>query len=151
MSPSMAGATTTGAVARQAGGRDDVVGQTAGHRRQPARGGRRDQDQVGGVGGDDVRDALVGQQLERVGHRPAAGERLERERPDECCAEWVMSACTSAPAVARARASSADLYAAMEPVTPSRIRRPSSVFMRRGRVPLARPAGASGARPSSVR
>ena len=38
----------------EAGGGDDVVGEAGGHRRQPTGRGRRDEDHVGRVGGDDV-------------------------------------------------------------------------------------------------
>ena len=83
MSPSMAGATTTGAlVARQVA----VMMSSArpfGHGRQPARRGRRDEDGVGRVRRHDVADAAVGLELQRVEHDRPAGERLHRERADE--------------------------------------------------------------------
>ena len=83
MSPSIAGATTTGAPGREAGGGHDVAGQAVGHRPEPVRGGRRDDDRVGRVADDDVADPAVGQQLQQVGLDRVARQRLERERPDE--------------------------------------------------------------------
>ena len=50
-----------------------VVRESVGHRCQPTRGGRRDQDGVRRVGGHDVTDAPVGQQLEGVEHRALDG------------------------------------------------------------------------------
>ncbi len=79
----MAGATTTGAVGREAGRRDDVVRQAVGHGRHPARRRGRHEDRVGRVRGHDVPDAAVGQQLERVEHHRPSAERLERQRSDE--------------------------------------------------------------------
>ena len=79
---------------------------------------------VGRVRGNDVGNALVGQQLERVGHWSAACERLLVSGPMNFCAVCDMSTWTSAPAAVSVRASSADLYAEIEPVTPSRISRP---------------------------
>ena len=67
----------------EAGRGHDVVGEPVRHRRQPARRGRRDEDGIGRVRGDDVADAPVGQELERVEHDRPARERLERERADE--------------------------------------------------------------------
>ena len=83
ISPSIAGATTTGADDARQVAVIDVVRETSGHRREPAGSGRRDEDQVGRIGSDDVRDALVGQELERVGHRPAPRQRLQGQRTDE--------------------------------------------------------------------
>ena len=72
MSPSIAGATTTGAeVARQRGGHD-VAGQPVGHRAQPVRGRGRHDDRVGRVGDDDVADPPVGEQVEQRRSRPGA-------------------------------------------------------------------------------
>jgi len=70
----------------KARGRDDVVGKTRRHGRDPASRGRCDDDRVGRVGHHDVPDATVREQLERVAHDPAAGEGLEGERADELAA-----------------------------------------------------------------
>ena len=67
----------------EAGGRHDVTGQAVGHGRQPVGRGRRDDDRVGRIRGDDVADALVGQQLEEVLPHRVAAQRGERERRHE--------------------------------------------------------------------
>ena len=64
-------------------GGHDVAGQPVGHRAQPVRGRRRDDDRVGAVGDDDVADPPVGQQLEDVGLDRMARQRREGQRADE--------------------------------------------------------------------
>ena len=83
MSPSIAGATTTGAPLARHRGRDRVTRQPGGHRGQPVGGRRRDDDRVGRVGDDDVPDALVGQQVQHVGLDRVARQCGERQRADE--------------------------------------------------------------------
>ena len=68
---------------REAGREHGVVRDPAGHRPQPAGGGRGHDDRVGGVGDDDVPDPLVGEEVEDVGLDGVPGQGLERQRPDE--------------------------------------------------------------------
>ena len=75
MSPSMAGATITGAaVARQVAVMTSPARPLAIAASQWAVAGAT-RIGIGRVGGHDVGDALVGQQLERVQQHPAAGQR----------------------------------------------------------------------------
>ena len=116
MSPSIAGATTTGARVARHGRGDGVAGEPVGHRPQPARGRRRDDERVGGVGDHDVADPLVGQQRERRRSRPGGGERAAKvSGPTKRCAEGVSMTTTSAPSARSRRSSSTALYAAIEP------------------------------------
>ena len=83
ISPSIAGATTTGARGREAGGGDGVAGEAGRHRRQPVGGRRGDDDRVGAVGDDDVADPLVGEQAADVALDRVAGQGRERQLADE--------------------------------------------------------------------
>ena len=89
MSPSIAGATTTGADDARHGGGHDVPGEAVGHRPQPVRGRRRDDDRIGGVGDHDVADPAVREQVEDVGLDGVAAQGRERQRPDERVAAGV--------------------------------------------------------------
>ena len=83
MSPSIAGATTTGAdVARHVAVTTSPASPLAIAPSQCAVAGR-DDDRVGRVGDDDVADPAVGQQVEDVGLDRVARQRRERQRADE--------------------------------------------------------------------
>ncbi len=69
--------------AGEARGGDDVGGEPVGHRAEPVRGRRRDDDRVGAVADDDVADPAVGEQVEQVGLDGVARQRPEGQRADE--------------------------------------------------------------------
>ena len=83
MSPSIAGATTTGADVARTGRGHDVAGQAVGHRAEPVRRRRRHDDRVGRVADDDVADPAVRQEVEQLGLDRVARQRRERQRTDE--------------------------------------------------------------------
>ena len=83
MSPSIAGATTTGALLARTVGRDDVAREPVRHRAEPVGGRGRDDDRVGGVGDDDVADPAVRQEVEQVRLDRMPRQRRERQRADE--------------------------------------------------------------------
>ena len=126
ISPSIAGATTTGAaVARQAAVTASPARPVAIAASQWAVAGR-DDDRIGAVGDDDVADPLVRQEAADVGLDGVAGQRRERQRRRRSGSRTgVIRTTTSAPSSRRRRTRSAALYAAIEPVTPTAIRRPA--------------------------
>ena len=63
--------------------RDRVAGEAVGHRPEPVRRRRGNDDRVGGVGNDDMADPAVRQEGEDVGLRRVPAQRLEGERGDE--------------------------------------------------------------------
>ena len=63
----------------EAGGSHHISGEAARHRADPLRCRWRDQDRIGGVGGNDVADATVGEQVEQVGINGMPSKRAQRQ------------------------------------------------------------------------
>ena len=110
MSPSIAGATTTGADGREAGGGHDVAGQAVGHRAEPVGGRRRD---------DDRRRPCRRRRCGRSGRRAARSSTsvstgwrdsaANDSGPTKRAADGVSMTATSAPSARRRRSSSTAL------------------------------------------
>ena len=79
----MAGATITGARLAQAMAVTASPDQAGGELAEQVGGGRCQDDRIGGLGQLDVRDLLVGVELEHVVEHGSVRERLEREPADE--------------------------------------------------------------------
>ena len=64
----------------EAGGGDHISGETARHGPDPLRGGWRDENRIGGISGNDMANATVGEQVEQVGINGVPRECAQGER-----------------------------------------------------------------------
>ena len=72
----------------ETGRRDDVTCEAVGHGADPLCGCGRDQDRIRGIGGHDVTDSAVGEQVEQIGIDGVSGERAQRQWRDEARGCW---------------------------------------------------------------
>ena len=74
------GGNNNGRSGGEAGGGHHIPGESAGHGAEPLRRCGCDEDCIGAIGGNDVTDATIWEQVKEIGINGVSGERAQRER-----------------------------------------------------------------------